>query len=89
MPVARGLPPGPNQLTNPGLSRKCHPTGATSESSQKMTCGIRPSGICRASNPRSSSHARSRSIRAQTIAWKQESQNHWNGYRSCDGMLNR
>ena len=53
-----------------------------------MTCGMKPSRPCQASRPRSSSAARSASKRAQTIAWKHESQNHWNGYASGDGTLN-
>jgi len=46
---------------------------------QKVTCGTRPSGCALTSKLRSSLFARSMSKCVSTIAWKQESQNHWKG----------
>jgi hypothetical protein len=74
----------------PRLSRWCHTARAeTKLGFQKIACGTKPLGRCQASSARSSSAARSRSKRDQTIAWKHESQNHWNGYDGSEGREKR
>jgi hypothetical protein len=52
---------------------------------QKVTWATKPSGCAFFRSDRTSLRARSRSKWARATVWKQESQNHWNGYVPIDG----